>query len=90
LSIALPTRWVQKYDAGVENEKLIHIYQAIALAEAQKPKNAGLVKESIELAKELYDRYASEATFEQFASEVMVNKYHPAYLARIVHSKNGN
>ena len=40
--------------------------------ELQKSKNEPLVVESIQQAKQLYEQYASEATFEQFASEVMV------------------
>lgn len=40
--------------------------------ELQKSKNEPLVIESIQQAKQLYEQYASQATFEQFASEVMV------------------
>ncbi|CAD0087480.1 unnamed protein product, partial [Aureobasidium vineae] len=45
--------------------------QAIVNIELQKPKNEPLIVESIQQAKQLYSQYASEATFEQFASEVM-------------------
>ncbi|KAG9560970.1 transaldolase, partial [Aureobasidium melanogenum] len=45
--------------------------QAIVNIELQKPKNEPLIIESIQQAKQLYPQYATEATFEQFASEVM-------------------
>ncbi|KAG9630689.1 transaldolase, partial [Aureobasidium melanogenum] len=45
--------------------------QAIVNIELQKPKNEPLIIESIQQAKQLYPQYASEATFEQFASEVL-------------------
>jgi transaldolase len=41
--------------------------------ELQKPQNEPLIIESIQQAKKLYEKYASEVTFEQFASEVMVS-----------------
>ncbi|KAI4728193.1 transaldolase [Aureobasidium sp. EXF-10728] len=47
---------------------------AIVNIELQKPKNEPLIIESIQQAKQLYPQYASEATFEQFASEVMAVK----------------
>ncbi|CAD0110164.1 unnamed protein product [Aureobasidium uvarum] len=49
--------------------------QAIVNIELQKPKNEPLIIESIQQAKQLYTQYASEATFEQFATEVMTNPY---------------
>ncbi|KAH0111982.1 transaldolase, partial [Aureobasidium melanogenum] len=45
--------------------------QAIVNIELQKPNNEPLIIESIQQAKQLYPQYATEATFEQFASEVM-------------------
>ncbi|KAI5246549.1 transaldolase [Aureobasidium subglaciale] len=48
--------------------------QAIVNIELQKPQNEPLVIEAIQQAKQLYEQYASEATFEQFASEVMAVK----------------
>ena len=53
--------------------KLITQNQAIVNIELQKPQNKPLVIESIQQAKQLYEQYASETTFEQFASEVMVS-----------------
>jgi transaldolase len=47
--------------------------QAIVNIELQKPKNESLVIKSIQQAKQLHEQYASETTFEQFASEVMVS-----------------
>ncbi|THV83724.1 hypothetical protein D6D27_08164 [Aureobasidium pullulans] len=48
--------------------------QAIVNVELQKPENESLIIESIQLAKQMYEQYASEATFEQFATEVMAVK----------------
>ncbi|KAI5207071.1 hypothetical protein E4T39_02136 [Aureobasidium subglaciale] len=48
--------------------------KAIVNIELQKPQNEPLVIEAIQQAKQLYEQYASEATFEQFASEVMAVK----------------
>ncbi|KAI5254551.1 hypothetical protein E4T42_02313 [Aureobasidium subglaciale] len=48
--------------------------QAIVNIELQKPQNEPLVVEAIRQAKQLYEQYATEATFEQFASEVMAVK----------------
>ncbi|THZ61336.1 hypothetical protein D6C85_09558 [Aureobasidium pullulans] len=47
---------------------------AIVNIELQKPENESLIIESIQLAKQMYEQYASEATFEQFATEVMAVK----------------
>ncbi|KAI4740280.1 transaldolase [Aureobasidium sp. EXF-12298] len=48
--------------------------QAIVNIELQKSQNEPLVIEAIQQAKQLYERYASELTFEQFATEVMAVK----------------
>ncbi|THZ21109.1 hypothetical protein D6C89_06838 [Aureobasidium pullulans] len=47
---------------------------AIVNIELQKPENESLIIESIQLAKQMYEQYASGATFEQFATEVMAVK----------------
>ena len=67
------TRWVAESMLCKDTTMLMLHNQAIVNIELQKPQNESLVVKSLQQAKQLYEQYNSEATFEQFASEVLVS-----------------